>query len=289
VRLASVVLFMAAISFPAAVHAAVGAEGFALETSWASSAAGAIASNGTHVWVVSTNGAQVTQYDASGTEVATWETNRPGGPTDVFDRAIGIDGAGLVFVMTATRGGSWVQKFRADGTLVSAEPFATPPDLGFAVDASGNVHGGDDAFDARILLLALGEDGTRYLSDLDSDQSSVYALGPGHDLVPGGRKCRGPAGHSCFDAYFGDVTQDRLYLSGSWCDASGSCGYFVRAFGPEGGLKGTIPQDALSPIAVGSSGVVYVLANPSVIEKWVPTGVTPANATTWGGLKLRWR
>lgn len=274
------------------VHANPAAgQGFALETSWSSTDAGAIAADGADVWVVSMNGARVTRYDESGSEIASWETNRPGGPTDVFDRAIGIDGAGFVYVMTATRGGAWVQKFQPDGALVSASPFATPPDLGFAVDASGNVHGGDDAYDARILLLARSEDGTRFLSDLDNDQASVYALGPGHDLAPGGRKCGGVTGPSttCFDAYYGDVIPDRLYLSGSWCDAAGSCGYFVRAFGPEGGLQGIIPQAALSQLAVVSSGVVYVLTNTHVIEKWAPTGVTPAHATTWGRLKLRWR
>src|SRR5258707_1282975 len=132
-RLTTLISCLVTVTLPVVANSAsITNETFGLATSWASPGAGAIAVSGSGVWVVTSDGTVVRSYDGSGSQVATWPTNVP--ENDIFDREIGVDGAGFVYVMTASlAAGATVRKFQADGTLVSSEPFAFPPKLGFAV------------------------------------------------------------------------------------------------------------------------------------------------------------
>jgi hypothetical protein len=277
-------------AFSTLLPAIVSSDTFTLETSWLSVDAGALTTSASGVWVVTLDGMTVTSYGPSGSELDSWSTNRPGGPSDVYDRKIGVDGSGYVYVMTATRElGGWVQKFEPDGTLLESGPFEFPPDLGFAVDAAGVIHGGDDSFDDRVALLALGPDGTRYTSLRECCVNPIVGSGPGRSMVPSGPKCGGPTDvfTSCFTASYAAATESRLYISGLWCDAASDCDQAVHAFGPDAVPLGVIPQHG--QLTVDASGIAYVLTSSEVIEKWVPSGVTPAATSSWGALKVRYR
>ncbi len=291
-RLRTLVLCVAAIAFPTMAHANLTLEqSFTLETSWISPGAGGITSGGSGLWVVAYDGTHVTNYDASGNLLTSWNTNIEE-TADVFDRGIGVDGAGFVYVMTASfEAGAYVRKYQPDGTLLSAERFEFPPKLGFIVDAEGHIHGGDDSFDDRKALFALGPDGTRYISDLKSYNTPLNAHGPGSTMVPVQDKCGGPTNieTSCYVASHAAATESRLYVAGYWCDDQSVCGYAIHMFGPGASQLGSIPQHGHDPLALGLSGTVYVLTGGQVVEKWVPAGITPTIESSWGAVKARWR
>lgn len=287
-RLMTLISCLVTVTLPVVAHSAsITNETFSLETSWASPGAGAFAASGSGVWVVTSDGTVVRSYDASGSQVATWSTNVP--ENDIFDRGIGVDGAGFVYVMTASlAAGATVRKFQADGTLVSSEPFAFPPKLGFAVNSAGTIFGGDDSFDGRIALLALGSDGTQYFSDRKSTDHSLYGSGPGASMVPRDGKCGGPRNisTSCYTATYAAATDSRLFVSGLWCNSESICENDIHVFGPGPVLIGDIPQTGM--LALGSPSTAYVLTSASTIEKWTSSGSTLAPNSTWGMVKNRW-
>jgi len=263
-------------------------QSYTREADWTSVGAGAFASDGSNVWVLTNDGTQVTTYDASGGELSSWSTGVS--ETDVTGRGIGFDAEGRLHVMTFSRtAGATVRKFEADGTLLGSEPFPYPGRLGFEVDADGNIYGGDDAFDERVKLLSRGSDGTRYFSGLDNDTYSLFADGPGSTMIPTEQRCGGPANISenCFNVIDVAATDSRVYVAAAWCDAEDDCGSETRVFGPGVTLLGTIPQ--LGELTLGASGAVYVLLGSGVIEKWVPSVVTSGTPSTWGALKVRYR
>jgi len=275
--------------------APVGAESYVLQASWPVGDAGFIVSDGTTIWSLNNAGTHVSHWSNTGARLGGWDTNAPSG-TFAEGRGLGVDGAGNVYVLTSTReAGGFLQEFQSDGSLVTGSHFAFPYSLGFAVDASGTVYGGDNNDDLTELV-ALGSDGTRYLRVVTSCcYGSLFGDGPGISMIPGGITCGGPGTQlSCYTVTSAVGTSSNLIISAGWCTSS-DCVYETRVYRRGPVLLTTIPTEARAGVAaaggltLGSDNSLFVLTNSKTVEEWVPTASTPVQRKSWGSVKVLWR
>lgn len=225
-----------------------------------------------NLYVVSWEGPNpvIRKVSPSGTELRTWGSRGSGPGQFESPDAIAVGPDGSVFV--ADSHDDRIQKFSSDGTYLAqwvsqwpGYPWGDGPEyiFGMATDAAGNLY-----------VPHLGG----YSPSIHKYSTSGQYLGQWSALL-------------CCQL-FGVAIDREDHLYAVMMDAS-PCLFEYTTSGEllaQWGLPGDGPGELLFPwaIAVDANGHLYATDRHARIHKFGPAP-TPANPTTWGGLKALWR